>query len=140
MSDEKAEELTDEEIFVPEVEDSIWTAKPLTLRNTVILIRILAGVLARAALSWTDFFPEGQDTPTEEGLMEMLSLLDTPLLYSILSIITGATNKEIDESFTALKAVRVIADFWEQEEMNKLLGEAKRLARNQEFRERNAAG
>lgn len=128
-------ELTDEEIFVPDPDEDIWTAKPLTLRNTVVLIRILAGVLARAALSLEELFPDNQIT--EEGIIAMLDLLSDQLLYNLLCIITGASREEIDETYSAYRAVKVIIDFWEQEDMSKLLGEATRLARNQEFQERN---
>lgn len=141
MNDEKIEftEPTDGEVFVPTPPDDtdvgIWVAKPLSLRNTTLLIRMFAGVLARATLRAADLFTE--DSITEEGVMELLLLLDDNLLRGLLAIITGSDKGTVEETFVLAKAVRVIIDFWTQEELGTILGEAKRLAPNQEFNERN---
>ena len=136
MTEEKKIEVKDEDIFVPE-EGEGWKAKPLSLRNTVILVRILSGVIARASLKMNKMFAEG-DQLTEKGVVEILTLLDPLLVRTVLSIITGQEEDVVEETFTLRKAIRAIMDFWKIEEVDKLLGEVRSLAGNQEFQERHA--
>jgi len=134
----KAEEqILDEEIFIPEGEDDIWTAKPLTLKGTVLLVRLLGGVLAKITIRADRMFSERGEI-TEEGIMEIISVLNPPIFRELLCLITGSEPEIIEETYTPHKAMKVIIDFWNNEEISKLLGEAKRLAANQEFQERNA--
>ena len=136
MAEEEKIEVKDEEIFVPE-EGEGWTAKSLSLRNTVILVRILSEVIARASLRMNKMFTEG-DQLTEKGVVEIIALLDPLLLRTVLSIITGQEEDVVEETFTLRKAIRAIVSFWEVEEVAKLLGEVKRLVSDQEFQERHA--
>ena len=130
-----SEELKDEEIFVPEMSEDDWTAKPLTLRNTVLLTRLLAEVMAKAVMRAGDFF-EG-DTITEDGVVNLLSLLEPETLRLLLAIITGLDEGTVEETFVLRKAISVIIEFWRKEGMSQVLGEVRRLAGNQEFQERH---
>lgn len=136
----KETKLTDEEIFVEETTDDsvgIWTAKPLSLKNTVLLARLLGGVLAKLALRSDQVFDANEDI-TEDGVMKLLSILNPPLFRELLCVITGATSKEVEDTYTLKHAIAVIIEFWQQEDLSNILGEARRLAANQEFNERTA--
>jgi len=136
MTKKEVIEVKDEDIFVPE-EGEGWAAKPLSLRNTVVLVRILSEVIARASLRMNKMFTEG-DQLNEKGVIEIIALLDPLLLRTVLSIITGQEEDVVEETFTLRKAIRAIIDFWKIEEVDKLLGEVRRLASDQEFQERHA--
>lgn len=135
----KAEEqLTDEEVFVPETLND-WEAKPLSLRNSILLVRLLGGAMYEMFNNLDDAFDE-EDNITYEGAMNLLSILDETLLTRLLVIITDLDYDRVQEDFKLSIAVRVILDFWKQEELGSLLGEARKLAGNQEFQERQTAG
>jgi len=128
------EELTDEEIFVPDEGDA-WSAKPLTLKNSIRFIRLLSEVVAKAMLMMdVDLFVD--DRLTEEGLMELLALLDAPTIRLLLSIITGLKPETVEETFGLEKALDVIIEFVEQENLANIWGKVRGLARSQEFQER----
>jgi len=139
MTEEKSEQLTDSEVFVPDedIEGEVWTAKPLSLRNTVLLIRMFAEVIAKAAMGIEDLFND-DGTVTEDGVIKLISLIDPYLLRKLLSIITNVDENVIEETFRLHKAIAVIKEFWEKEEISDILGGARRLAKNQEFNERVA--
>jgi hypothetical protein len=133
------QELTDEQVHIPEGADELWTAKPLTLRNSVLLVRLLATFLAKATIKAAQYADKlGSTEITEDLVMELLTTLDPPLMRTLLSIITGADQDVIEENFSLSCAVDVIVQFWQQEDMSRILGEIARLARNQEFQERHA--
>ena len=133
------EEVPDSTIFVPDPEEiaAIWTPKPLSLRNTTLLVRMFATFIAQAAIRMRDIFDE-KDSITEEGVVQLISLLDADMLARLLCIITGADRKTMEETYKASRALDVIIRFWKQEELGKILGKARTLATNQEFQERNA--
>lgn len=131
-------EETDEEVFVPEPSQD-WEAKPLSLRNSILLVRLLGGAMYELFNNLDGAFDE-DDNITYEGAMGLLSVLDETLLTRLLVIVTDLDYDTVQEEFKLNKAIRVILDFWEQEELGSLLGEARKLAGNQEFQERQAAG
>jgi len=136
--EEKVPEVPDEEVFVPDPDEELWSAKPLTLRSSVLLLRILAGTLARGTIRLMEY-TKGDDVQlTEELVMELITVLDPPMLRAMLSIIVDAEPEVVEREFSLHKAVAVIVDFWEKENISKILGEVGRLASNQEFQERNA--
>ena len=139
MTKDKSEQLTDSEVFVPDesLEGEVWTAKPLSLRNTVLLIRMFAELIAKAAMGIEDLFND-DGTVTEGGIIKLISLIDPYLLRKLLSIITNVDENIVEETFRLSKAIVVIKEFWEKEEIGDILGGAKRLAENQEFNERVA--
>jgi len=139
MTKDKSEQLTDSEVFVPDesLEGEVWTAKPLSLRNTVLLIRMFAELIAKAAMGIEDLFND-DGTVTEGGIIKLISLIDPYLLRKLLSIITNVDENIVEETFRLSKAIVVIKEFWEKEEISDILGGAKRLAENQEFNERVA--
>jgi len=135
------EERTDSEVFVPDLEEPNedefpWVAQRLSLKNTILLVRILAKTIAHAAITVTDGYEEGQSL-TEDNVMDVISVLDDQMLRSVLCIITGYDTTTVEETYTLEKAITVMSDFWRLENMSEVLGKAKRLATNQEFRERN---
>jgi len=76
------------------------------------------------------------DRLTEEGLMELLALLDAPTIRLLLSIITGLKPETVEETFGLEKALDVIIEFVEQENLANIWGKVRGLARSQEFQER----
>jgi hypothetical protein len=136
----KKEELTDGDVFVPDAEreNEVWTAKPLSLRNSVLLVRLLASVLAKAALQWEHLIDVKTGSITEEGVIELIALLDASLFRSVLSIITATDPETVEDTFNLDKAIQVIVEFWQQEDFSSILKKVRRLATNQEFQERNA--
>ena len=66
--------------------------------------------------------------------------LDPFLLCKLLSIITNVDETVVEETYRLSKAIAVIMEFWENEEISKILGGAKRLATDQEFQERQTTG
>lgn len=133
------EERTDSEVFVPDpvdADEDTWTAQRLTLRNTILLVRLLAKVIAHAAITAAEGYEEG-DKLTEDDVMDIIAVLDDQMFRTLLCVITGLDKRQIEETFTLEKAIDVIIDFWQLENMSAILGKAKRLAGNQEFQERN---
>ena len=141
MSEDKSEQLTDSDVFVPDedVEGEVWTAKPLSLRNTVLLIRLFAEVIAKATLRADAVFDEDGNV-TEDGVLSIISLLDPYLLCKLLSIITGVDEDVVEKTYKLSSAIAVIVEFWENEEISQILGGARRLATDQEFQERQNVG
>jgi len=136
----KKEEQIDSDVFVPQDEHKeVWTAKPLSLRNTVLLIRLFAEVIAKATMRADTVFDE-EGNVTEDGVVSIISLLDPYLLRKLLSIITNVDEDVIEKTYRLSKAISVIMEFWDKEEISKIWGGAKRLAVNQEFQERQIAG
>lgn len=141
MSEDMKSEQTDSDVFVPDedMEGEVWTAKPLSLRNTVLLIRLFAEVIAKAALQADTIFDE-EGNVTEEGVLSIISLLDPYLLRKLLSIITSVDENVVEETYKLSSAISVIIEFWENEDISQILGGAKRLAKDQEFQERQNTG
>lgn len=135
---QELEETPDSSIFVPDPEEiaAIWTAKPLSLRNTTLIVRMFATFIAQAAIRMRDVFDD-EDNFTEEGVVQLISLLDADMLARLLCIITGADRETVEKTYKVSRALEVIILFWKQEELGGILGKAKTLATNQEFRERN---
>ena len=67
-----------------------------------------------------------------------LSKLDDQMIRTVLCIVTQLDRDTVEETYTFEKAVNVIIEFWELENMSSILGKARNLAGNQEFQERNA--
>jgi len=134
----KKEEQADEEVFVPDPDVELWSAKPLTLRNSVLLIRILAGTLARGTIRLMEYTQGNEVQLTEDLVLELISVLDPPMLRGLLSVVIDAEPEVVEKTFSLERAITVIVDFWEKENITKILGEVARLASNQEFQERNA--
>lgn len=105
-------------------DDMIWTAKKLSLKNTVLLVRTISAVLARAALRFDDFFPEGD--VTEDGVIELLALLDENLVRAVFAIICDTSAEEIDRTFTPIRAIRAIMGFLEIVDLPAILGEVRK--------------
>ena len=140
MSEDKSEQ-TDSDVFVPDedMEGEVWTAKPLSLRNTVLLVRLFAEVIAKATMRADTVFDEDGNV-TEDGVVSIISLLDPYLLRKLLGIITSVDEDVVEKTYRLSKAIAVIMEFWEQEEISQILGGAKRLAVDQEFQERQNTG
>ena len=141
MSKDPKSEQTDSDVFVPDedMEGEVWTAKPLSLRNTVLLVRLFAEVIAKATLRADTVFDEDGNV-TEDGVLSIISLLDPYLLRKLLSVITNVDEGIVEETYRLSKAIAVIIEFWENEEISQILGGAKRLATDQEFQERQKVG
>lgn len=136
---EENEERTDSEIFVPDpVDDDAdkWTAQRLSLKNTILLVRLLAKAIAHAAITAAEGYDETEKL-TEDNVMDIIGVLDPQMYRALLCIITGLDKNEVEETYTLEKAVNVIVDFWQLENMGRVLGKARKLAGNQEFQERN---
>ena len=101
-------------------DDLIWTAKTLSLKNTVLLVRTISAVLARAALRFDDIFPEGE--MTEDGIVELLALLDENLVRAMFAIICNTSSDEIERTFTPVRAIRAIMQFLEVVDLPALWG------------------
>jgi len=108
-------------------DDMIWTAKKLSLRNTVLLVRTISAVLARAALRFDDFFPEGD--MTEDGVIELLALLDENLVRSMFAIICDTSAEEVERTFTPLRAIRAIMGFLKVVDLPAILGEVRKATK-----------
>lgn len=127
-------EVADEEVFVPD-QEAAWTAKPLSIKRTVELVRLLAATLTTASMKLGDLSDEGEIT--EENVLDFLTILDENVLSRILCLITELSPEEVEETFTLVKAVDVVLEFWEQNDFSEILTKVGRLSRNQEFRERH---
>ncbi len=139
-SKQKKIQVPDEDIFVPpEVECGVWTAQPLSIRGTVRLVRLLAGALAMAAFNVSNIVDDAGEL-SEDGIIQLLSILDPGLIRQLFSIITGLTEAEVDETFNLNIAFDVLLEFWDKEDLSSLWGKATRLFRNQEFQERSQLG
>ena len=123
----------DTEIWVPEppaeltADDVIWTAKNPSLKNTILLVRTISAVLARAALRFDDIFPDGD--MTEDGVVELLALLDENLVRATFAIICDTTAEEIDRTFTPIRAIRVIMQFLGIVDLPAILGEVRKATK-----------
>jgi len=132
QSTKQEEETLDSAVWIADqvgsadAADAIWTAKAPSLRNTVLLIRTISAVLARAAMRFDDYFPE--DEITEDGMIELLSLLDDELLRRVLAIICDTTADQIEETYTPVRAVRVLLRFFEIVDFGAILGEVRKAA------------
>jgi len=123
-------DVPDTEVWIEDIpteltaDDMIWTAKPLSLRNTVLLVRTISAVLARATLRFDDYFPEGE--MTEDGVIELLALLDENLVRSMMAIICDTSADEIERTFTPIRAIRAIMGFLEVVDFSAILGEVRK--------------
>jgi len=123
----------DTEVWVKELpaeltaDDMIWTAKRLSLKNTVLLVRTISAVLARAALRFDDYFPDGD--MTEDGVIELLALLDENLVRSVMAIICDTSADEIERTFTPVRAIRAIMGFLEVVDLPEILGEVQKATK-----------
>jgi len=136
----KEEERTDSDVFVPDPDEGDggcgWIAQRLSLKNTILLVRLLAKAIAHAAITVSEGYEEGSSL-TEDNVMDIIAVLDDQMYRTLLCVITGLDRDEVEETYTLEKAMTVIIEFWQLENMATVLGKAKRLAGNQEFRERN---
>ena len=133
-----AEERTDADVFVPDMEiEEIWVAHPLSLRRTTLLVRQLGAAIARITMKAGELFPDGE--PTEDGVLTLIEFLDDQLFLTLLCIVTDQDRKIIEETYTFPKAFDVLVQFWQQEDLSRILGGATRLANKQEFQERTTA-
>lgn len=136
----EVEERTDSDVFVPDPDEGDggcgWIAQRLSLKNTILLVRLLAKAIAHAAITVAEGYEEDTSL-TEDNVMDIIAVLDDQMFRTLLCVITGLSKEEVEETYTLEKAITVIIEFWQLENMGTVLGKAKRLAKNQEFQERN---
>jgi hypothetical protein len=101
-----------------------WVAKPLSLRNTTRLIRLIAGQLIRKTILEA---PALQGASDSEVLGAVLEALDEDALAELISIGIDQPVEVVKENYNAGEAMASLVQFFRLNDFGRIWGEARNL-------------